>query len=226
MAWPVDAILRKRPVILRRMPEIEVCYGTAIKPGVITRRLMKSISLLAVCALLSVFPALARMPMGVLLKPGDEVIIEMRNPPEDAPKPPATYVISEQGKLKLPMLQQAIPAAGVSLKTLTSNNNEAYKGSGIHPFPSVKTITLPLDFCCPHLVTIRGGVHKPGEYPLRQGMTLMGVIDRAGGLPYKVKKVKILRDKKELIYDLRKINPEGSNNPVLMDGDQIIVPGG
>jgi protein involved in polysaccharide export with SLBB domain len=57
-------------------------------------------------------------------------------------------------------------------------------------------------------------------------MTLMGVIDRAGGLPYKVKKVKILRDKKELIYDLRKINPDGSNNPVLMDGDQIIVPGG
>ncbi len=206
------------------MAEIELIHGTAIKPGVITHRLKKSTSLLAVCALLWVFPAMAQMQMGVLLKPGDKVIIEMQTPPGDAPKPPATYVISEQGKLKLPMLKQEIPAAGVSLKTLTSSINEAFKGSGINPVPSVKTISLPLGICCPHLVTIRGGVHKPGEYPLRQGMTLMAVINRAGGIPYKVKKVKILRDKRELIYDIRQMRPDGSNNPVLMDGDQIIVP--
>ena len=190
----------------------------------ITRRLVKSISLLAICALLSVYPALAQMQMGVLLKPGDAVIIEMQTPPGDAPKPPATYIISDQGNLKLPMLKQEIPAAGASLKTLTSNINEAYKGSGINPVPSVKTISLPPGICCPHLVTIRGGVHKPGEYPLRQGMTLMAVIDRAGGLRYKVKKVKILRDKKEVIYDISQIRPDGSNNPVLKDGDEVIVP--
>ncbi|MES2469786.1 MAG: SLBB domain-containing protein [Verrucomicrobiota bacterium] len=185
---------------------------------------MKSISLLAVCALLSVFPARAQMQMAGLLKPGDEVIIELRNPPGEAPKPPAAYVISEQGKLKLPMLKQAIPAAGVSLKTLTSSINEAFKGSGINPVPSVKKISLPPGICCPHLVTIKGGVPKPGEYPLQQGMTLMAVIDRAGGLPYKVKKVKILRDKKEVIYDIRQIRPDGSNNPVLKGGDEVIVP--
>ena len=190
----------------------------------ITRRLVKSISLLAICALLSVYPALAQMQMGVLLKPGDAVIIEMQTPPGDAPKPPATYIISDQGNLKLPMLKQEIPAAGASLKTLTSNINEAYKGSGINPVPSVKTISLPPGICCPHLVTIRGGVHKPGEYPLRQGMTLMAVIARAGGLPPKVKKVEILRDKKEVIYDIRQIRPDGSNNPVLKDGDEVIVP--
>ena len=206
------------------MPEIELINGTAIKPGVITRRLVKSISLLAICALLSVYPALAQMQMGVLLKPGDAVIIEMQTPPGDAPKPPATYIISDQGNLKLPMLKQEIPAAGASLKTLTSNINEAYKGSGINPVPSVKTISLPPGICCPHLVTIRGGVHKPGEYPLRQGMTLMAVIARAGGLPPKVKKVEILRDKKEVIYDIRQIRPDGSNNPVLKDGDEVIVP--
>lgn len=164
------------------------------------------------------------MQMGVLLKPGDAVIIEMQTPPGDAPKPPATYIISDQGNLKLPMLKQEIPAAGASLKTLTSNINEAYKGSGINPVPSVKTISLPPGICCPHLVTIRGGVHKPGEYPLRQGMTLMAVIARAGGLPPKVKKVEILRDKKEVIYDIRQIRPDGSNNPVLKDGDEVIVP--
>ena len=206
------------------MPEIELIRGTAIKPGVKARMHMKSISLLAVCAFLSVFPARAQMQMAGLLKPGDEVIIEMQSPPVDAPKPPATYVVSDQETLRLPQLKQEIPAAGVSLKTLTSSINEAYKGSGINPLPSVKTISLPLGICCPHLVTIRGGVPKPGEYPLRQGMTLTAVIARAGGLPYKVKKVKILRDKKELIYDIRQIRPDGSNNPVLKDGDEVIIP--
>ena len=47
---------------------------------------------------------------------------------------------------------------------------------------------------------------------------------RAGGLPYKVKKVKILRDKKEVMHDIRQIRPDGSNNPVLKDGDEVIVP--
>ncbi len=165
------------------------------------------------------------MQMAGLLKPGDEVIIEMQTPPGDTPKPPATYVIPEEGKLKLPMLKQEIPAAGVSVKTLTSKINEAYKGSGIHPVPSVKAISLPpLGICCPHLVTIRGGVPKPGEYSLRQGMTLMAVIHRAGGMDGKVRKIKLVRGGKELIFDVRKIHPDGSNNPVLMDGDEVIVP--
>jgi hypothetical protein len=42
----------------------------------------------------------------------------------------------------------------------------------------------------------------------------------------KVREVKLIRGNKETRYDLRTVRPDGSNNPLLMDGDQIVVPQG
>ena len=56
----------------------------------------------------------------------------------------------------------------------------------------------------------------------------MAAINRAGGFSEfaKTAKVKLLRDNREMIYDMRKIQADGSNNPILKDGDAIIVPAG
>jgi polysaccharide export outer membrane protein len=228
MEWPVGAILHRRPAILRRMAEIELSHGTAIKPGVITRRLMKSISLLAVGALLSVSPALAQMQLAGLLKPGHAVFIQLKAPAGDLHKITSTYTISDQGTLKLPMLKQEIPAAGISASTLARRVEAAYLGAGTYKAPKINVGIWPSITYPQNVVIVAAEVRNAGEFPWVKGLTLMAAITRAGGFTESagISRVKLIRGKKETIYDLRKINPDGSNNPVLMDGDQIIVPGG
>ncbi len=75
------------------------------------------------------------------------------------------------------------------------------------------------------MVTVSGEVRLPSEIPLRQGMQLFGAITKAGGFTEYAdpRKVKVIRGNKEFEYDMRSIQANGSNNPVLVDGDCIIV---
>jgi protein involved in polysaccharide export with SLBB domain len=59
-------------------------------------------------------------------------------------------------------------------------------------------------------------------------MRLFQAITSKGGFTEfaKVREVKLIRGNKETRYDLRTVRPDGSNNPLLMDGDQIVVPQG
>ena len=189
---------------------------------------MKFLFFLAITSLLSVFAATAQM--SGILKPGDSVIIELKTPAEDAQNLSTAYALSDQGTIKMPMLEQEIPAAGITVATLARRIEAAYKSAEIYTAPMIN-VTLPpvtQGGMINHVVSVGGEVRGPGEFPLRQGMNLMAAINRAGGFTEfaKTTKVKLLRGNKETIYDMRKINPSGANNPVLMDGDQIIVPAG
>jgi protein involved in polysaccharide export with SLBB domain len=55
-------------------------------------------------------------------------------------------------------------------------------------------------------------------------MQLFGAIAAAGGFTEfaDVRRVKLIRDSAEKVYDMRKV--EKNSNPPLKDGDQIIVP--
>lgn len=182
--------------------------------------------LLPLLALLVIGPVSAQQA-GVL-KPGDSVIISLQTPAEDASTVTTTYPVSDRGTVKMPMLDQEIPAAGISASTLARRIEAAYRAADIYTNPTI-TAALPQDpTTASHVVTVGGEVRGSGEFPLRQGMTLMAAINRAGGFTEfaGTKKVKLIRDNAEKIYDMRKINADGSNNPVLRDGDQIIVPAG
>lgn len=172
----------------------------------------------------------AEAQMAGVLKAGDSVVVELKTPAEDAQNLTTTYAVSDRGTIKMPMLDQEISAAGVSAATLARRIEAAYKAADIYTAPMIN-VTLPTttDGGMPnHVVSVGGEVRQTGEFPLRQGMTLMSAINRAGGFSdfAKTKSVKLIRANREMIYDMRKINPDGSNNPTLMDGDQIIVPGG
>ena len=189
---------------------------------------MKFLTYLLATCLLALVPAKAQMA-GVL-KAGDSVNIELKTPAEDAPNLTTTYAVSDRGTIKMPMLEQEIPAAGITTSSLARRIESAYKAADIYTAPMIN-VTLPsiTDGGMPnHVVSVGGEVRATGEFPLRQGMTLMAAINRAGGFTEfaRTKGVKLLRGNRETIYDMRKINPDGSNNPVLMDGDQIIVPAG
>ena len=178
--------------------------------------------------LLGVSVLSAKAQQAGLLKPGDSVIISLQTPAEDASTVTTTYPISDRGTVKMPMLDQEIPAAGIDAATLARRIEAAYKAAQIYTNPTI-TAALPQDPTqATHVVTVGGEVRGSGEFPLRSGMTLMAAINRAGGFTEfaRTRSVKLIRNNREQIYDMRKINADGSNNPVLKDGDQIVVPAG
>ena len=189
---------------------------------------MKFLTYLFAAILLATLSAQAQM--AGLLKPGDSVVIQLKTPAEDAENVTTTYAVSDRGTIKLPMLEQEIPAAGVTASTLARRIEGAYKAAEIYSAPMINA-TLPSmadGGMANHVVNVGGEVRASGEFPLRQGMTLMAAINKAGGFTEfgNPKRVKLLRNNRETIYNMKSINPDGSNNPVLQDGDQVIVPPG
>lgn len=68
----------------------------------------------------------------------------------------------------------------------------------------------------------------PSEHriPFRPGLTLMSAINKSGGFTSfeRVKAIRLHREGKIIKFDIRKLNPDGSNNPLLQNGDVIVFP--
>ena len=91
---------------------------------------MKFLTYLLATCLLALVPAKAQMA-GVL-KAGDSVNIELKTPAEDAPNLTTTYAVSDRGTIKMPMLEQEIPAAGITTSSLARRIEAAYKAADIY----------------------------------------------------------------------------------------------
>ncbi|MDB6068975.1 MAG: hypothetical protein JWL81_146, partial [Verrucomicrobiales bacterium] len=167
------------------------------------------------------------MAIQQIAKPRDSVVLGIRTPSGDSLHSSEIYVIFDTGTLKLPRLEPEISAAGVPFDRLIQRINETSTKSGIQPVPAVEKISFPMEGgCLNHVLKVVGAVQNPGEFPLRQGMTLTSVIGKADGFAGKaeISKVRLIRGKQETVYDLRILQLDGSNNPALMDGDEIVVP--
>ena len=161
------------------------------------------------------------------LKAGDPVMVELKVPAEDALNVTGKYNISDAGTVKIPHLDREIAAAGLSTTELARRIEVAYRTAEIYTNPTVNVTTpTPTDFA-PHIVTVGGEVKSGGrEVPVRDNMRLYNAIMAAGGFTEfgDVKHVKIIRGTREFIFDMRKLDPGGKNNPILMDGDTVHVP--
>jgi protein involved in polysaccharide export with SLBB domain len=160
------------------------------------------------------------MPMAMAesptLKAGDGLQIELKAPAKDAAAFGGNYTISESGTVKVPHLNQEIIAAGLSTSQLSRKIEEAYRAASIYKDPKI-------------IVNVQNptvGGRSPMEVVLRENMRLFQAITSMGGFAEFAKPVKLVRGKTETKYDMRRIKEDGSNNPFLLDGDQIIVPGG
>ena len=185
---------------------------------------MKIILHLLTLVVLTLTATVANAQQGGVLKPGDLVKIELKTPVEDGVAVSSEYVVSDNGTVKMPMLAQEVPATGVTASTLGRRIEAAYRAEQIYTNPTINA-TLPISDLPSHVVTVSGEVRLPSEIPLRQGMQLFTAITKAGGFTEYAdpRKVKVIRGNKEFEYDMRSIQANGSNNPVLVDGDCIIV---
>jgi protein involved in polysaccharide export with SLBB domain len=180
-----------------------------------TERMMKAI-IQSLIAFVSMFAMPMAMAESATLKAGDPVQIELKAPVEDAAVFGGNYTISESGMVKVPHLNQEISAAGLSKSQLSRKIESAYRAADIYKDPKI-------------IVSVRNstvGGRSPREVVLRENMRLFQAITIMGGFTEFAKpEVKLIRGKKETKYDVRRIKADGSNNPLLQDGDQIIVPG-
>ena len=189
---------------------------------------MKTIATLLIAAAAALF---FDLPAGAQtltpLKAGDPITIELKVPAEDATNVTSTYNISGSGTVKLPYLDREISASGLTTTELARRIEQAYKAAEIYTNPTINcTTTNPQNFQ-PHIITVGGEVKSGGrEVPVRDGMRLYNAIMAAGGFTEfaDVRRVKIIRGTREMVYDMRKLDAGGKNNPILLDGDTVHVP--
>lgn len=163
------------------------------------------------------------------LKASDNVKIELKTPADDSSAVSATYTVSNKGTIKMPMLTTEIQAAGLTATELARRIEAAYRAAEIYSNPGVNcNIDINMSTGgAAHIVAVGGEVRSPeGAVALRDGMRLYQAIMQCGG-PSEfadMRRVKIIRGTREFAYDMRKLLPDGSNNPVLKDGDTIHIP--
>jgi protein involved in polysaccharide export with SLBB domain len=176
------------------------------------------------------FVTIFAMPMAMAqsskLKAGDGLQIELKSPAKDAALFEGNYILSESGLVKVPRLNHGISAAGLSTSELSRKIESAYRAANIYKDPKIIVRRLEPTWIAARVVNVEGGVRQPGEVALRENMRLLQAITSRGGFTdsEKVREVKLIRGNKETKYDLRRMKADGSNNPFLQDGDQIIVP--
>ncbi len=165
------------------------------------------------------------------LKPGDPLTIELKSPIEDTTSVGGpSVIISPAGTIKLTYLDREIVAAGTTPAELARRIEAAYRAAEIYTNPTLN-VSLggnPVAMV-PHIVNVAGEVRNGGgTIPLREGMRLLAAITACQGFTEfaRTRAVRLIRGNKEEVYDMRRIEVNGSNNPELKDGDSIIVPQG
>ncbi len=131
------------------------------------------------------------------------------------------------GTLRVPLLEQPVAAAGLTADQLARLLEKHYTEAGVLAEPVFSVEKLPIRNIDIPLVTVRGAVKSGGrEVLVRDGMRLYATLISAGGFGEAAdfSRVKLTRGGKDTLYDLSKIEPDGSNNPLLKDGDSVFVP--
>jgi len=188
---------------------------------------MKAFHLLLLGVLMAVFSSSANAQTLTPLKPGDPIVIELKVPAEDASNVSTKMNVSQQGTIKVAYLERELAVSGLNTTEVARRIEQAYKAAEIYTAPTVVvTTSTPQDYI-PHIVSVGGEVRSPrGDVPVRNGMRIYQAIMSCGG-PTEfadMRRVKLIRGTRQTIYDMRKLDPNGSNNPVVQDGDTIHIP--
>jgi polysaccharide export outer membrane protein len=143
------------------------------------------------------------------------------------------FLVRPDGKISMPMLKDEIRALGLTPTELRDAIVKAAVDGGFYTVPPQVNVTMRQ--INSRMVTITGNVNKPGEYALLGPMTIIELIQKAGGLTE-------YADKKNILIFHTDKRPDGSpwsdvvnyedilnrrnlpkNNIPLRPGDSVIV---
>jgi polysaccharide export outer membrane protein len=150
------------------------------------------------------------------LRKGDRVTISLTGIP--VPKE-FVNVVNDYGRITLPLIG-IVQIGGLTTSKAEQLIREAYITKQF--YKSIEVIVVSQK----GVFYVRGEVKTPGVFPLSSDITLVQGIIRAGGYTdfHKKKAVKLTRAGQTTIYNVEKIEEDGLADPLLRNGDIIVVP--
>ncbi len=157
------------------------------------------------------------------LEPGEQINLVLRGVDSvEQQKISGIYRVGESGSVRLPLLEELVPARGLTPEQFARAVEGAYKKAGIYARPAIEVETVQgVDQQAPAVVSAGGQVRRAGESPFRKGMTVLQAIDNAGGRnEFGSRNVFLLRDGKQYCLDFTNL---AHKNIALRPGDSLQV---
>lgn len=131
------------------------------------------------------------------------------------------YTIGDDGTVSIPLIGP-VRAVGLTSSQLARAIEKKLVDEQIFTHPTV-LLALPIQS---RFVTVGGAVRAPQAVAWTADMTLSTAIKRAGGTSdfANMKRVRLTRDGKVAILDLRRADKDPNQNPRLLPGDEVEVP--
>ena len=124
---------------------------------------------------------LASWVRGDVLESGDMVTVTMRGAAAAHKEVDGDYTVDDGGRIRLPLLEQGITAAGLTPAGFARRAEEAYRRAGIYSNPAIEVAAKKDLQQAGAILTVGGNVKRNGQIPWRKGMTVVQAIDAAGG---------------------------------------------
>ncbi|MEI8293925.1 MAG: polysaccharide biosynthesis/export family protein [bacterium] len=157
-----------------------------------------------------------------LLRSGDMLELRLGGvPPEEVQQVSGPYTIDGDGFINLPHIGK-IRADQTTQSELQRAIEASYKSQQIYTNPSI-TLTIPNTA---RFVNTGGEVKAPQRVPFTADLTLLGAISASGGFTEFAdqKKVRLLRDGKVTIVNVKDVRKDPEKDVRLKPGDRIEVP--
>ena len=157
------------------------------------------------------------------LEPGDRIQLTIRGvDPAEQEKINGAYRVGEGGGVRLPLLEAAVHARGMTPEQFARSAEAAYRNEGIYVRPAIEVETVQGgEQDGPAVISLGGQVRRAGETPYRKGMTVIQAIDAAGGRnEFGGRNLLLFRDGKQYCLDFTQL---AHKNIVLKPGDSIQV---
>jgi protein involved in polysaccharide export with SLBB domain len=152
------------------------------------------------------------------LRAGDMIEIRLAGvPPEEIGTFSAPHTLDEAGMLNLPFVG-LVKASGLRANQLQTIIEKRLKDEKIYTQPTV-TVSIANSV---RFVNVRGAVRNPSRVAYTADLTLMTAINAAGGFnEFGGKKVRLARDGKLTVIDVKLISKDPSKDFPVQPGDQI-----
>ncbi len=157
------------------------------------------------------------------LRSGDTFELRLNGVPSaEAQDVYGQYTVADDGMVSLPLLVGAVRASGLTPPQFARAAEKKYVEQKIFTNPTIQ-INLPTQS---RFVTVGGAVRAPQAVPWSADLTLSTAIKRAGGPSdfANMKKVRLTREGKTLVFNLKIADRDPNQNPKLLPGDEVEVP--
>lgn len=164
-----------------------------------------------------------QLPLLAGLEPGDRIEVVLRGVAADEQeKVNGQYRVRENGAVRLPLLDEPLPARGLAPDDFARKAEQAYIAAGIYARPAIEVEAVAGgDQQREATVSVGGQVRRAGQAPYQKGMTVIQALDAVGGRnEFGGRNLLLIRKGRQIVLDFNRLEHK---NLTLQPGDSIQV---